>query len=164
MYSDPSGHSIIATIIVALIGVVATAATAQDIYHIATDTKVDKATSENVHIVNSDNIITPWVRYVYGIYLNHFNAETKDVIQGSTAGFQYEWELHNYAAWFGFGGKNAKHLDVGASIFSDGKLHPLYNEGDLSVIGIASLGMRLSYAYFGNPVFVIWDLIANGGF
>ena len=38
------------------------------------------------------------MRYGYSFYLNHFNPNTKDVIQGSTAGVQFEWELHNYAA------------------------------------------------------------------
>ena len=97
--------------------------------------------------------------------MNHFNPNTKDVIQGSTAGVQFEWELHNYAAWLGIGGDLSKHLDVGKSIFADGKTHPLIDkDGNISPIGVMSLGMRITYIMSGNPIYLIWDLIVNGGF
>ena len=125
----------------------------------------DKTTSENVHIENSYKILTPWVRYGYGFYLNHFNPETKDVIQGSTAGLQFEWELHNYAAWFGFGGDSAKNLDVGKSIFADGKVHPLINnDGEITSEGVMSLAIRVAYLVSHGIAYVTWDLITNGGF
>ncbi len=105
------------------------------------------------------------MRYSYSFYLIHFNPSTKDVIQGSTAGVQFEWELHNYAAWVGIGGDLAKHLDVGKSIFTDGKAHPLKDEkGNITYEGIMSLGMRIGNIILGNPLYWIWDLIVNGGF
>ena len=143
---DPNGDIAISTIIGIIIGVGAIAATANDAYQIASgDVYVDtrKTNAENVHIENSYKIISPWMRYGYSFYLNHFNADTKDVIQGSTAGTQFEWDLHNYAAWLGVGGDSAKHLDVGKTIFSDGKYHPLRDEnGNISPTGVMSLGMR----------------------
>ena len=120
---DPTGHFGIWTILGIILGIGALAATANDIYQVASgNVYVDKneTNSENVHIENSYKILTPWMRYGYSFYSNHFNSNTKDVIQGSTAGVQFEWELHNYAAWLGIGGDSAKHLDVGKSIFADG--------------------------------------------
>ena len=165
---DPTCHFGILTIIGIIIGVVALAATANDIYQIASGNvyvDMNKTNSENVHIENSYKILTPWMRYGYSFYLNHFTPNTKDVIQGSTAGVQFEWELHNYAAWLGIGGDSAKHLDVGKSIFADGKTHPLRDEhGNITTTGVMSLGMRIVYICFGNPIYWIWDLIVNGGF
>ena len=167
---DPSGHIAISTIIGIIIGVVALAATANDIYQIARGEDNGEGlkvtiSGDNVRIKNSYKILTPWMRYGYSFYLNHFNHNTKDVIQGSTAGVQFEWELHNYAAWLGIGGDLAKHLDVGKSIFSDGKTHPLRDEhGNITATGVMSLGMRIVYIWFGNPIYWIWDLIVNGGF
>lgn len=165
---DPTGHIAISTIIGIIIGVVALAATANDIYQMARNDgeglKVS-VSGDNVHIDNSYKLLTPLMRYGYSFYLNYFNPNTKDVIQGSTAGVQFEWELHNYAAWLGIGGDSAKHLDVGKSIFSDGKTHPLIDkDGNISSIGVMSLGMRILYILSGNPVYWIWDLIVNGGF
>ena len=166
-YADPSGHFVITTII-GIIIVGAIAATAHDIYHIATKkvyVDMEKTNSENVHIENSYKILTPWMRYGYSFYLNHFNPNTKDVIQGNTAGVQFEWELHNYAAWLGFGGEPAKHLDVGKTIFADGEAHPLRDkDGDITKEGVMSLGMRIGYILSGNPIYWIPDLIINGGF
>lgn len=97
--------------------------------------------------------------------MNHFNPNTKDVIQGSTAGVQFELELHNYAAWLGIGGDSAKHLDVGKSIFADGKTHPLRDEyGNITETGGMSLAMRALYILLFGPIVWIWDLIVNGGF
>ena len=143
------------------------AATANDIYQIARDDGKGLEVSgsgDNVHIENSYKILTPWMRYGYSFYLNHFNPNTKDVIQGSTAGVQFEWELHNYAAWLGFGGEPAKHLDVGKTIFADGEAHPLRDkDGDITKEGVMSLGMRIGYILSGNPIYWIPDLIINGG-
>ena len=165
MYYDPSGHlSIFVWIAIAI----AVAATANDIYQIASGNvyvNEEKTNSENVHIENSYKVLTPWMRYGYSFYLNHFNEDTKDVIQGSTAGVQFEWELHNYAAWLGIGGDSAKHLDVGQSIFADGVHHPLRDkDGNLTATGVMSLGMRIVYIIFGNPISWIGDLNVNGGF
>ncbi len=167
---DPTGHFGILTIIGIIIGVFAFAATANDIYQIARGEGNGEGlkvsiSGDNVHIETSYKILTPWMRYGYSFYLNHFNPNTKDVIQGSTAGVQFEWELHNYAAWLGIGGDSAKHLDVGKSIFADGKTHPLRDEhGNITTTGVMSLGMRIVYICLGNPIYWIWDLIVNGGF
>ena len=172
---DPTGHFAISAIIKVIITIVAIAATVHDIYHIVSNSNSDNngnnvyidqsaTTSENVRIHNSYKILTPWVKYGYGFYLNHFNADTKDVIQGSTAGIVFEWELHNLAALLGFG-ERAEHLDIGKSIFSDGEAHPFRDKnGDVSLIGVMSLGMRIAYALFSSPIWWIWDLIVNGGF
>ena len=153
---DSTGRFGILTIIGIIFGIVALAATANDIYQIASGNvyvDMNKTNSENVHIESSYKILTPWMRYGYSFYLNHFNPKTKDVIQGSTAGVQFEWELHNYAAWLGIGGDSAKHLDVGKSIFADGKTHPLGDEyGNITATGVMSLGMRMVYICFGNPI------------
>lgn len=37
---------------------------------------------------------TTYDEYFYSFYLNHFNPDTKDVIQGNTARVQFEWDLH----------------------------------------------------------------------
>ena len=165
---DPSGHFGILTIIGIILGIGALAATANDIYQMArNDGKGLKisVSGDNVHIDNSYKLLTPWMRYGYSFYLNHINPETKDVINGSSFGVQFEWELHNYAAWLGIGGDNAKHLDVGKSIFADGKSHPLIDkDGNISSTGVMSLGMRILYIMSSNPVYWIWDLIVNGGF
>lgn len=126
---------------------------------------MNKTNSENAHIKNSYKILTPWMRYGYSFYLNHFNTNTKDVIQGSTAGVQFEWQLHNYAAWLGIGGDLAKHLDVGKSIFADGKTHPLRDEyGNITATGIMSIGMRYVYTIITPPIIWICEMINNGGF
>ena len=43
---------------------------------------------ENIKIVNSYKIKTPWAQWGYSFYLNHINPSTKDIIKGSTAGMQ----------------------------------------------------------------------------
>lgn len=107
------------------------------------------ATDDNVHIENSYKIVTPWIRYGYSFYLNHINSDTKNVIKGSSLGVSFEWESHNLAALFGFGGEAAENLDVGATIFSDLKIHPLRDEnGKLSKTGIASVGMVTMYVLY----------------
>ena len=166
MYVDPSGR--LFGMIFAIIVITALLlATANDIYQIKNNVKVS-VTGENldaVHIKDSYKILTPWMRYAYGFYLNHFNSKTKDIIQGSTAGVQFEWELHNLAAWLGIGGDSAKEVDIGKSIFADGKAHPLKDEyGNITSEGVMSIIMRIGYILSGNPVYWIWDLKVNGGF
>jgi len=165
---DPTGHLAISTIIGIVVGVVALLATAHDIYALVSkDVNIDKdyTNSNNVRIHNSYKILTPWVRYCYSFYLNHINPNTKDVIQGSTAVVQFEWELHNYAAWLGIKGESTRNLDVGKSIFADGNSHLIRDEeGNLTLEGVMSVAMRLMYIFSGNPIFWIWDLIVNGGF
>ena len=161
---DPSGHIAISAIFAIIIGVGSLAATANDIYQIKknVDVDIDKTNSENVHIKESYKLLTPWTRFGYSLYLNHINPNTKDVIKGSTAGVQFEWELHNYAAWLGIGGESAKHLDIGKTIFADGKYHPLKNiDGSISSTGVMSIAMRAMFAH--NLPCWIWDLIVNGG-
>ena len=134
MYMDKTGHMPKwAQLLVSLLGVTgnvvasvltcgvfgAVAATLSDTYQIASQKvyiDMENTNSQNVRIYNSYKILTPWMRYVYSFYLNHFNPNTKHLIKGSTVGVQFEWALHNYAVWFGIGGENAKHLDVGKSI------------------------------------------------
>ena len=166
-YYDPSGYIPI-KIILGVIIVGALAATAHDIFHLASNrvyVNTDKTDSENVRVQNSSKILTPWIRYGYSFYLNHFNPITKDIIQGTSFGFEFEWALHNYAAWLGFGGYSAEHLDAGKSIFADGKNRSFRDEkGNFNPTWAMSLVMRISYVLFANPICWIWDLIVNGGF
>ena len=77
---------------------------------------------------------------------------------------QFEWQLHNYAAWLGIGGDSAKHLDVGKSIFADGKTHPLRDEyGNITATGIMSIGMRYVCTIITPPIIWICEMINNGG-
>ena len=127
--------------------------------------KVSVSGDNNVHIENSYKLLTPWMIYGYSFYLNHINPDTKDIIKGNTIGVQFEWELHNVAAHLGIGGNSAKHLDVGISIFADGKTHPLRDEyGKITDEGVMSLAMRALYILLFGPIVWIWDLIVNGGF
>ena len=120
---------------------------------------------DNVQIVNSYKIQTPWVQWGYSFYLNHINPDTKDIIKGSTTGMQYEWVLHNLAYFLGVNRSSSASVDLGPSIFSDGKDHPLIDEnGEVSMAGVMSLLMRIIYLMFSHPIYTVWDLIANGGF
>ncbi len=120
---------------------------------------------DNVQIVNSYKIQTPWVQWGYSFYLNHINPDTKDIIKGSTTGMQYEWVLHNLAYFLGINRSSSASVDLGPSIFSDGKDHPLIDEnGEVSMAGVMSLLMRIIYLMFSHPIYTVWDLIANGGF
>ena len=165
MFTDPSGHSIIGTVILIFCAVVAVAATANDIYQISTSdgqiTQNEANESEKIGIVSGDSdiqinnsykILTPWMQFGYGIYLNHINEDTKDVIKGSTVGFQFEWNLHNIAffASLPFGEtsfkEQAKSVNVGNTIFSDSHK-------------ILSTGMRATYLTRGLVVWLIDYLI-----
>ena len=163
---DPSGQFPFLGVIAAIfVGGGAMAATANDIYQVTSGNvyvNSDVTNDENVHVQNSYKLLTPWMRYGYSFYLNHFNEQTKDVIQGSTYGIQFEWEFHNYAAWLGFG-ESAKHLDVGKTIFSDGKAHPLIDkDGNVKATGVMSAGMRIIYRL--TSIYGFSDYIINGEF
>ena len=78
------------------------------------------------------------MQYGYSFYLNHFNDETKDIIQGTTIGAQREWLWHNWAyyglsiatpitEWLGWNGLSAtleelssaaKNVDLGFNVFA----------------------------------------------
>ena len=89
------------------------------------------------------------MRYGYSFYLNHINSDTRNVIKGSTFGVSFEWEAHNLSALFGIGGESGKHLDVGATIFSDLNSHPLkYEDGNISKTGVASMCMITMYVLY----------------
>ena len=65
---------------------------------------------------------------------------------------EFEWILHNIAYEISFGkDARAEDLNAGASIFCD-------DHGNISV------AMKIAYIAIYSPIFVIWDLIANGGF
>ena len=128
MYVDPTGE--IASWLVILIVIVAIDVTFDDIAQISSgsvNTKVNtnKDGESSVEIENSYEIITPWVQYGYSVYLNYFREDTKDVVDGSSFGMQFEWELHNVAYAFSsvFGLEEykdqSKHVDLGSTIFED---------------------------------------------
>ena len=163
---DPTGNIAISTII----GIVDLAVTANDIYQIARgadngeELKVS-ISGDNVRIKNSYKIVTPWIRHGYSFYLNHFNPNAKDVIQGSTVGVQFEWTLHNVAVTLNIGGDSAKDLDVGRTIFSDMMSHPLISEkGEFNPTGVMSLGMIMLYMMIYGPIYWIRDFFMNGEF
>ena len=142
MYSDPEGHFVITlgAIVLALAVGVGVAATANDICQIATgDLAVIPAESgKTFQLSNSYKIVTPWMQWGYSFYLNHFNPETKGIIQGMTRGTQLEWMWHNLAYygltaartvadWLGWTGvsektsgpiQSAKNADFGFNVFA----------------------------------------------
>ena len=112
-YTDPTGcfallFSIVLKIAITIAVVTALAATANDIYQLASGNVTAETTSstdegdstDNVQIKDSYKIITPWVQYGYSFYLNHINEDTKDVIDGTVLGTTIEWGLHNFAYTF----------------------------------------------------------------
>ena len=122
---------------------------------------------DNVQIVNSYKIQTPWVQWGYSFYLNHINPYTRDVIKGTSLGVQFEWMLHNIAYkggsvirlfgklfgqdWLREQIEQAKSVDVGPTIFSDSG-HDIF--GTL---------MKLAYILLFGPWIAGYDLHANGG-
>lgn len=77
-------------------------------------------------------------------------------------GLEYEWRLHNTAYTIGtlFDihsiTNSSKSVDVGKGIFSDKHID--------GITGVASHFMKISWIILGNPIFWIFDLIANGGY
>ena len=47
-------------------------------------------TDDNVSLKNSSKIHTSWMRYGYSVYLNYFYKKTRDKIQGTSIGFEFE--------------------------------------------------------------------------
>jgi len=128
MYVDPTGE--IAWWIIALIVIVLIDITMDDIVQISSgNVNAKVCTNEDgessVEIENSYKIITPWVQYGYSVYLNYSREDTKDIIDGSSFGMQFEWELHNVAYAFSsvFGLEKYKgqseHVNLGSTIFED---------------------------------------------
>ncbi len=100
MNVDPDGHFVISLGVIALalaIGV-GVAATANDIYQLASG-RVFAQISEkgDVEIKNSKNLVTSIVQTAYVFYLNHIDSTTKDIIKGTTSGAQGELLAHNLA-------------------------------------------------------------------
>jgi len=147
--------------------VVAVAATINDIYQIASGNvsvilpsnessdsdESEGSVPDNVQIENSYKILTPWMQLGYSVYLNHFNNESKSIIDGTSAGVQFEWMMHNLA-YIGFtviGDEENKvkagHVDLGRTIFSDEH-------------GTASVLMWIGYCIL-NPRAAIVDLIVD---
>ena len=151
---------VIAKVVATIVVIAAVAATVHDVYQLEsgevnatpTDSREDEDSfNDNVQIINSRKILTPWIQFGYSFYLNHINENTKNVIRGSSFGVQYEWQLHNVAYYLGIGNKtSAESVDIGKTIFAD------------SHDDIMGYGMKLSYVLY-NPVCFICDLITNGG-
>ena len=166
-HSDPTGHFIIAipALIKVVIGIVAVAATINDIYQIASgNVSVDSTSSiedgdfqDNVRISDSYKILTPWMQYGYNFYLNHINDDTKNIIDGTTIGVTHEWMLHNIA----YAGASilgldtyrdaARSVDVGKTLFDD-------DHGN-----IIEHSMKISYIVI-NPMNAVIDFLINGGY
>ena len=116
---------------------------------------------DSVHIENSYKIKNIWAIMASSFYLNHFQDKAKDVLKGSTGGIVYEWLLHNLAALVGIGGEKSKHVDLGASIFSDYHSHPIINDdGEFQWSGAMSLVMLITYPFI-NPFFWMLDLFVS---
>lgn len=172
MNVDYNGHfsifALVFTIVKVVTLIVAVAATINDIYQITRGNEDGEGikvetNDDGVKIENSYKIVTPWMRYGYSFYLNHFNRDTRDIIQGSTPGVQFEWELHNYAYIYSKITKNedyinrSKTLDLDKTIFAD-------NHSDIDYVGTLSHIMKTSYMLVVNPIYWIYDLIVNGGY
>lgn len=153
MYADPTGE--IASWIIALV-VVLVIATVNDITKL-NDENIIISDSDNddvddtVKIENSNEIVTPWVQYGHCIYLNYFNEETKDIIDGTSIGMQFEWELHNIVygvtTVFGLENDQFKDVDLGRTMFED-------NHGWKSYLMFGAYFCRNSLGWF-------IDLITN---
>ena len=91
MYTDQTGDSILGVIA----GVVLLALTISDIVMIASSETKAEVKNGEVEIKGSHLVNTPWVQWGYSFYLNHIRSDTKDIIQGTTAGVQGEWAAHN---------------------------------------------------------------------
>ena len=72
--------------------------------------------------------------------------------------------IHNLAFYLRFGGESARSVDIGPTIFYDGKVHPLFEDGNFSLNGAMSVLMRIGYLVTGSPIAWIYELIVNGGF
>ena len=162
---DPSGHiPIITLIIIGLIVAGLVAATANDVYQIFfNENGISYETTENgVKIKNSYKIITPWGRWLYSFYLNHINPKTKDIIQGSTSGMEFEIHMHNLAYWFGIERDKTKDTDLGKTIFNDS--HAFYDEnGNVSPEGLMSIVMKCLYIIH-HPFSAFYDLLIERKF
>ena len=160
--TDPDGTFILGWIIAAVVAV-CVVQTISDVVEVVEISKNENERIEvsedgtNVKIVDSHKIKTPWMQLGYSIYLNHFKEETKDVIQGSSFGVQFEWQAHNLMYTIGKIVDNetimnsAKSVDVGKTIFDDN-----HAEG---FAGFASSAMKVLYALTTNPIYSIYDLI-----
>ncbi|MBP5551177.1 MAG: RHS repeat-associated core domain-containing protein [Bacilli bacterium] len=97
----------------------------------------------NVTLKDSSKIHTPWIKYGYSIYLNYFKEKTRDIIDGSSIGVEFEWLCHNIAYALT---KNPrfKDLDVGHTIYND-----IIGRTEIDEI-VCSAGMQLLYWNF-NP-------------
>ena len=167
-YTDPTGHGII-TVLCVIFGIVALGTmvelTKKDIDALSTlEITVDESGS-NVHIENSNQIKTPWVKFGYCIYVNHFNEQTRNVIKGSTSGLYFEWELHNIASFLKIGSTGAAdNLDVGNTIFSDLDTHPIVDgNGDFQLSGVMSMGMVCAYMFLYPAEIWVLDLFIERG-
>lgn len=167
--TDPNGHSFVSLlnsvnfVFSAIKAPVETAiyATIKDIYQIASGNVYAAHTllnnKDNVQIRNSYTIITPWVKYGYAFYLNYFNNETKNAIDGTTEGMVFEWVIHNlgYVAFTILGNERraiqAKDVDLGRTLFAD-------DHG-----GLIEHSMKILYLLLCHKT-AIRDLITNGGY
>ena len=146
MYSDPEGASFILALMVTLI----VAETACDIYKIINkNVYVDsnESNEKNVQIENSYLIHTPLVRYGYSIYLNYINEDTKDVINGSSFGVEFEWFCHNIAYYLTRKDR-FKSADIGHTIFDD---YENRKKSDSTEDRVLSIGMIILY-FLCNPM------------
>ena len=85
------------------------------------------------------------------------------MIEGTTSGVLYEWQLHNIAYWLGFARGSSQSVDLGGTIFDDLSSHPLHGvNGDVSITGIVSRAMAITYVAFFDPISGIIDLIVGG--
>ena len=94
--------------------------------------------NDGAHIHNSHKIKMPWSMIKFVI------KNRGEEIEGSTAGFVFEWYVHN-VAYDITGSERAAHVDVGTTIWADRH-------------GLASVGMILSYLVI-SPISAIYDYI-----
>lgn len=170
MNVDPTGNFVIsiATILAAIVVVACIAATANDIYQVVQiENNKDRFVigNDNIQIIDSYKVITPWVKLGYSTYLNYFKEETKDKIEGSSVGFALEWDYHNLAYYglslvdgvTGIFGKHfgkigtllnaTRSVDAGKTMFSDSHGGPSW--------------VMWGIYYFCNPVTFKYDLIRH---
>ena len=161
MNVDPDGDLFLEILAVLTI-IYVVAAAANDIYQIASG-NVSVKTSESsstIEVEDSYKLLLPVSRFGYSMYINHFNSDTKNKVQGTTWGVFFEWEIHNLAyavsAPLGIDSvkSSSKSLNAGRTIFSDDN----GQEGGRLAFSIA---MEAAYTLFTPTVIWVPELIID---
>ena len=90
-----------------------------------------KTDDNNVTIIDSYKISSPFEIFIGAFYFKYIKKETKGIIKGSVLASTFEWMIHNMAYQIGFEKEPAKDVSLGPTIFDD-------NHGFLSFLMCSS--------------------------